>query len=621
MCNTTSILGKREFKHGCSPRHSKKQTLFFIFTYKVQQALTVEAVKFILRLENLMSTQKTVTKAAGIMMVAILLSRVLGLVRDMVISGLFGQGRNTDIYYAAFKLPDLLFYLIAGGVISAAFVPVFVDYLSKDKKEDAWELFSIIATVLAVIVAGFILIGEIFARQLVPLVAAPGIKDSTSLDMLAHLTRIVLPAQFFFFMGGLMMASLWAHNHFVAPGLGPSVYNIGIITGGAIAGTQLGPQGVEGLAWGALAGAFLGNFVLQYVVLRRYGLKYKPSFNYRHPGAMRVWKLMVPVIFSLSLTYVDVYINQLFASYLFKGAISALDRANRLMQVPIGIFGQSIAIGFYTTLAAQFATQKMNDFRETVNYGLRTIAFVAIPSTVILVILRVPIIELLFQHGEFSAKATNDVANPVIFYALGIFAWSAHPLMARAFYSMHNTWVPVVTGTSMTLIFVPLNYVLMKAMMPTSFGGHSGLALATTVAAIGDMILLLCLLRWKAGGINLKRILISVGKIFIASGAMGLAMWAGLQWAESLSIADAPAKIAASLGLPGIAKLLAKEGIIFKLGALTRFLIPTIAGTLVFLASVHILKLEEAKTVWEMIKRKFLRGKSRTPNTQPPNTK
>lgn len=542
------------------------------------------------------------------------MSRVLGLVRDMVISGLFGQGRNTDIYYAAFKLPDLLYFLIAGGVISAAFLPVFVEYLSKDKKEDAWELFSIIATILAVVIASFILIGEIFARQLVPLVAAPGIKDSAALDMLAHLTRIVLPAQFFFFMGGLMMASLWAHNHFVAPGLGPSIYNIGIITGGAIAGTQIGPQGVEGLAWGALSGAFVGNFVLQYVVLRRFGLKYKPSFNYRHPGAMKVWMLMVPVIFSLSLTYVDVYVNQLFASYLFKGAISALDRANRLMQVPIGIFGQSIAIGFYTTLAAQFAMQKMDDFRETVNYGLRTIAFVAIPSTVVLVILRVPIIELLFQHGQFSAKATNDVANPLIFYALGIFAWSAHPLMARAFYSMHNTWVPVITGTSMTLIFVPLNYALMKALMPTSFGGHSGLALATSVAAMGDMILLLFLLRRKAGGINLKRILISIGKISIASGVMGLVMWAGLQWAESLSIADAPAKAATRLGLSGIAKFLARDGIIFKIGALIKFMIPTAVGVAAFITSVYILKLEESRTVWDMVKRKFLRRRIQAKN-------
>lgn len=529
------------------------------------------------------------------MMAAILLSRVLGLIRDMVISGLFGQGRNTDIYYAAFKLPDILFYLIAGGVMSAAFVPVFVEYLSKDRREDAWELFSVIASVMTVVVVVFIIFGEIFARQLVPLVATPGIKDPTALDRIAYLTRIILPAQLFFFVGGLMMASLWAHQQFVAPGLGPSIYNIAIITGGAIAGSQLGPQGVEGLAWGALVGAFLGNFVLQLIILRRYGLRYRPNFNFRHPGAVRVWKLMIPVIFSLSLTYVDVYVNQLFASYLFKGAISALDRANRLMQVPIGIFGQAIAIGFYTTLAAQFATQKMVDFRDTVNYGLRTIAFVAIPSTVLLIVLRVPIVQLLFQHGHFDAQATREVADPLIFYSLGILAWSAHPLMARAFYSMHNTWIPVLTGTSMTVIFVPLNYVLMRAMEHTQFGAHSGLALATTVAAAGDMVLLLCLLRKKAGGINAKRILTSVAKISIAALVMGIAMQLSLSGIRTIVPSDAPFKVTAGL----------------------RVLAPTAIGGGLFVLMVHILRLEESATVWEMLKRKFLRRKSNG-NTEEP---
>ncbi len=540
-----------------------------------------------------MSTQKTVTKAAAIMMAAIMLSRILGLVRDVVISGLFGQGRNTDLYYAAFGIPDLLFFLIAGGVLSAAFVPVFVEYLEKNQREEAWELFSVIASIMAVIVAVLILFGEIFARHLVPILATPGIDDPQSLDFLAYLTRIVLPAQFFFFMGGLMMAALWAHKHFTAPGLGPSIYNIGIITGGAIAGTQIGPQGVQGLAWGALTGAFFGNFVLQFFVLRRYGMKFRPNFNYRHPGAIKVWKLMVPVIFSLSLTYVDVYINRWFASFLFEGAMSSLDRANRLMQVPIGIFGQAIAIGFYTTLAAQFANQKMGDFRETVNYGLRTIAFVAIPSTVILIILRVPIIQLLFQHGEFSAKATADVANPVIFYSLGILAWSSHPLMARAFYSMRVTWVPVLTGTIMTVIFVALNWVLMNAMMHCKYGGHSGLALATTIAAFGDMLLLLYFLRIKAGGINVRRILLSLTKITAASLVMGAVMWGMLQVVENNIV----------------------NGLPFKLAAASQVFIPMAVGGAVFIAAVKLLKLEESATVWNMIKSKFSRRRNGTNGT------
>jgi putative peptidoglycan lipid II flippase len=525
------------------------------------------------------------------MMVAVMLSRVLGLARDMVISGLFGQGRNTDIYYSAFRLPDLLFYLIAGGVMSAAFVPVFVEYLSKDKRDEAWELFSIIASVVAVFVIAFICFGEIFARQLVPYVAAPGLRgDPAALDQIAFLTRIILPAQFFFFMGGLMMASLWAHQQFIAPGLGPSIYNIGIITGGAIAGSQLGPQGVEGLAWGALVGAFAGNFVLQFAVIRRYGMKFRLNFNYKHPAAVRVWWLMLPVIFSLSLTYIDVWVNSLFASYLFKGAISSIERANRLMQLPIGIFGQSIAIGFYTTLAAQYANDKMDDFRETVNYGLRSVAFVTIPAAVLLVILRVPIIELLFQHGRFSAQATKDVADPLIFYSIGIVAWSVHPLLARSFYSMHTTWTPVITGTLVTALFVPLNWVLMHAMMHTPFRGHSGLALATSIAAFGDMALLLFLLRRRAGGINLRRIFTSMGKTAVVSAFMGVGVWLTLSYVSRWAPTDLPLKVISGM----------------------RVFIPTIVGGIIFIIMVRILRLEESATVLDILKRKFGRRREQS---------
>jgi putative peptidoglycan lipid II flippase len=528
-----------------------------------------------------MSTQRTVTKAAAIMMVAITLSRALGLVRDMVISGTFGQGLNTDIYYAAFNLPDLLFYLIAGGALSSAFVPVFVEYISAGKKKEAWHLFSIIATVMAVVVGVFILFGEIFTRQLIPIVA-PGYHGAAA-ERVVHLTRIVLPAQFFFLLGALMMASLWAHQQFVAPGLGPSIYNIGIITGGAVAGSLFGPQlGIDGLAWGALAGAFFGNFVLQFAVLRRYGLEFKACFNARHPDAIRVWKLMVPVIFSLSLPQVDVWINRNFATMLPAGELSALDRANRLMQVPIGIFGQAIAIGLYTSLAAQFSLNKIRDFRETVNYGLRAILLVSIPATALMIILRRPIIEFLFQHGRFNSHATDLVSLALVFYAAGILAWSMQALVARAFYSMQNTVIPVVTGTIMTAIFIPMNYGLMKLM------GFTGLALATTIAATGHTIIMMYLLQKKAGGIGGKRLLTSFVKISAASAVMGASMWATLIGVQTLLPANMP----------------------FKTAAGVRLLLPMLVGGTLFVLMIRALKLEESAVVLDMIKRRFSRRRA-----------
>lgn len=525
-----------------------------------------------------MSSKTTVTKAAGIMMAAIMLSRVLGLVRDMVISGLFGQGRNTDIYYAAFSVPDLLFYLIAGGAISSAFVPIFVEHISNGRKQEAWKLFSILATTMFLVIAAVVVVGEIFTRQLIPIIAAPGFKGP-ELDQVAHLTRIVLPSQLFFLLGALMMGSLWAHNHYKAPGLGPSIYNIGIITGGAIAGHKFGPQGIQGLAWGALAGAFLGNFVLQYFVLRRYGLKFKPSLNVKHPDAIKVWKLMIPVIFSLSLPQIDVWINRRFATYFFGGAVSAIERSNRLMQVPIGIFGQAIAIGFFATMAAQYATGKMDDYRETVNFGIRSILFVSIPATVLMIVLRMPIIQLFFQHGEFTAQNSIDVAKPLVFYALGIAAWSTQAIIARAFYSIQDTKTPVWTGTVMTAIFIPMNYCLMRIM------GYTGLALATTIAATMHSLTMFFLLRKKAGGIDARRIFISTAKITAASLLMGAAMWFVLGAIGHHIPSGLPHKVSSGLKLLG----------------------PMVVGFTIFFIMAKVFKLDELAVVLNMIKSKFFK--------------
>ncbi|MBI3920396.1 MAG: murein biosynthesis integral membrane protein MurJ, partial [Armatimonadetes bacterium] len=301
------------------------------------------------------TTHRTVARAAGITVAAISLSRALGLVRDMVISHQFGQNRNTDIYVAAFKLPDLLFFLIAGGALSSSFIPVFTSYLSTGKEKEAWKVFSVIATIMTVVVASFIVVGEVFAREIVPWAVAPGFSPG-ELDKVAHLTRIILPSQLFFFLGGLMMGTLYARQKFLIPGLGPCVYNVGIICGGLLLGPRLG---IEGLAWGALGGAFVGNFLMQLLAIRKAGVVFRLSFDHRHPGVRRVWILMLPVILGLALPQVDVLINAWFASFLFKGAVSALDRANRVMQIPLGIFAQGMAIAFFPTLSAQIARQEI----------------------------------------------------------------------------------------------------------------------------------------------------------------------------------------------------------------------------------------------------------------------
>lgn len=461
------------------------------------------------------SSHRAVARAAGVTVAAIFLSRVLGLVRDMVISHQFGQNRNTDIYVASFKLPDLLFFLIAGGALSSSFIPVFTSYLSTGKEKDAWKVFSVIGTIMTVVVSVCILLGEIFARQIVPWAVAPGF-NPRELDQVAHLTRIILPSQLFFFLGGLMMGTLYARQRFLVPGLGPCVYNVGIICGGLFLGHALG---IEGLAWGALIGAFIGNFLMQLVAVRKAGVEFRLSFDHRHPGVRQVWRLMLPVILGLALPQVDVLINAWFASFLFGGAVSALDRANRMMQIPLGIFAQGMAIAFFPTLSTLAAKKEMEEFRRTINLGIRSILFLTIPSSVLLMVLAVPIFQLLLQSGAFNKQNTEQAAAALVFYALGIFAWSGQAIIARGFYARHDTKTVVITGTLMTVLFIPMNYFLMKAM------GYRGLALATTIAATLHMLTLLEILRRQLKGIHGGLLLNSVGKVAVSSLVMGFTVW------------------------------------------------------------------------------------------------
>ena len=528
-----------------------------------------------------MSTRKAVTKAAGIMTAAILLSRLLGLVRESVISGVFGQSRVTDIYVAAFKLPDVLFYLIAGGALSSAFIPVFTEYLKAGREREAWKTFSVVATTMGIVVMAFVIVGEVFARRLVPYVSAPGF-DSTQLDKVAFLTRIILPSQFFFFIGGLMMGTLYSRGQFVAPGLGPSVYNVGIIFGGLLLGERLG---VAGLCWGALTGAFLGNFLLQMVVLRRVGVSYRPSLDLHDPGAGKVWRLMLPVIFGLSLPQIDVWINGLFATFLRGGLMTALVRGNQLMQVPVGVFGQSTALGFFPTLSAHAAQRETQDFKRTLNYGMRLILFAAIPSSVLLAVLAKPITALIFQHGRFTASDTRSVAITLVFYSIGVSGWCLQAIVARAFYALQDTFTPVWTGTLMTVVFVPIKYAVVR------YGGNPlfwGMALGTSLSATTHVALLLIIARRRLRGIHGRLLLSSACKVSVASAAFGVVSWLVVSLMSRLHAVT-------TIGVKG--------------QALGEILASLILGGAAFLAIVRLLKVEEAAEAWGMVKERFRGGK------------
>ncbi len=517
------------------------------------------------------------------MVVAIFLSRVLGLVRESAIAARFGQGALTDAYNAAFLLPDLLYFMVAGGALSSAFIPVFTEYLATSREDDAWDVYSSVLNLMALVVGGLVALAFVLAPHIVPFFAPRGFTPA-QLDTTAQLTRILLPAQFFFFMGGLTMGTLYARNRFLVPALGPIIYNLGIISGAV---WLAGKLGIHGLAWGALAGAFLGNFALQLWYSARLGIGYRLKIDLKHPGVRRVFLLMLPVLLGLSLPQIDVMVNKWFARFLEEGSMSALNYANRLMQVPLGVFGQAAGIAALPTLSALAARRDWSEYRETLSFGLRSVFFATIPSSALMIVLAVPMVKLFLQAGAFTAHDTRYAAIALVYYSLGVFAWAGQAIVARGFYALQDTVTPVVVGTAMTVLFVPLNYLLMQPL------GHAGLALATSIMAAVHLAVLSAVLSRRVNGIGVRRILGSTLRIVGATAGAALAAGAVSAWARQLETGH---------GTLGV-----------KAAAAAELLPALLAGTAAYLLCCRLLKVEEAAVFAGMLARRLRRAAGEGP--------
>lgn len=456
-------------------------------------------------------------RAAGVVMLATLLSRALGMVRDIVVAHMLGTSIEASALTAAFKVPDLLMYLVAGGALSSTFIPVFKEYIHHDKEKQAWQTFSVVATVTVVLATVFVVLGEIFAPWLVRVLNYG--YDAQQVAMTVPLTRIVLPAQVFFMLGGLLMGTLNARGRFLIPALGPSVYNIGIIFGAAVL-YPLG-LGLNGIMWGALLGAIVGNFALQIVYVARVGMRFRPSLAVLHPGAVKVWKMMAPILLGVSLPNVDQIINTSFASAVSVDAQAAMNYAVRIMLIPIGVFAQAMGIAILPGMSSQAAAGHRREFKATINQALRVIFFVTVPVSALIFLLAEPIIAVYLQSGHFNHQSTVVTASALRFYTLGIFAWSAQAVLTRAFYAMQDSRTPVISGTIMTVLFIGMNWCVINYTTM----GVAGLALATSVAATLHMTVLWVLLRRRLHGLNDRRLTVSICKLLIATAALCVVVW------------------------------------------------------------------------------------------------
>ena len=393
-------------------------------------------------------------------MAMVLLSRILGVARDAIISHYFGRGPQTDAYNAAFTVPDLLFYLLQSGALSSTIVPILTEFRQQGKDKAADKTVSTVASAIFVFIGLLICVMWINARPLTVWLN-PGFDDAR-IALAVPLTRVLLPAQMFFFLGGLMMGVLYSRKQFVIPALGPVIYNSGIIIGGVVLRHWLG---IHGLVWGAIAGAFVGNFFIPFLAVKRLGVHLRPCFELTNPAVMKVWRMLLPIGLGVSLPNIDQMVNKAFASYLGTGDTTAIMNAYRLMLLPIGVFAQAMALAVFPTLSAQAAEKNLPAMRKTMNQSLRNILFLTVPASALMFLLAEPIITLLLQSGKYTHADTLVTAAALRSLSLGIFAWSCQSLLTRGFYALQNSKVPVISGAIVSVIFVAMNYAVVRPVI------------------------------------------------------------------------------------------------------------------------------------------------------------
>ncbi len=418
------------------------------------------------------SVYRSVTIASLIMMASVFLSRVIGLFREMTIAGVGGTREAVDAYQVAFVIPEILNHIVASGFLSITFIPIFTGYLAANREAEGWRIFSVILTLFGGALALLITGAWVFAAELLS-VAAPGFKNSPFFPQAVQMMRIILPAQFFFFCGGLFMAVQFAKETFTIPALAPLVYNLGIIAGGLIGGSQ---NSMVGFAWGVLGGAFAGSFLLQLAGAARVGMRYRPLLDFRHPDLKKYILVTIPLMVGLTMTFSTEIFFRFFGSYLPGGSIASLNYALRVMFIVVGLVGQAVGVASYPFMARLVSEDRLAELSTLLNTLLRYLA-ITIPLSVLVIILRHEMVLVLFQRGAFTPESTELTAGALAFIMVGAFAFSAQTVVARGFYAMQNTLLPAVYGTVAVVLSLPL-YILGMQWM-----GINGVALACALSA------------------------------------------------------------------------------------------------------------------------------------------
>ncbi len=478
--------------------------------------------------EKQSDTEVKLVKTASVVAVSTFLSRITGFLRDMLFAKILGAGIASDAFYVAFRIPNMLRELMAEGSISAGFIPVFTEYLTKRSRQEAASLARAAFTLLFFILTIIVGIGILFTPQILHIIAPGFVDNPERFALTITLTRVMFPFLLFISLAALTMGILNSTHRFGPPAISSAVCNIVMIL---FILFPFYPKPIFSAAIGVVFGG-LCQFAVQLPAVKKEG--FSLSFQWPifplHPGLIQIIKLILPITISLSVTQVNILVSTIVASTLAKGSVSYLYYAMRLIHFPLGIFGVALATVLLPTLSAQAAKGDHAGLRQSLSFGLRLIFFIMAPAMAGLILLKVPIVHLLFEHGVFDRLATEGTAQAVLYYAIGLWAFAGVRVVVPVFYSLQDTKTPVKVAITAMILNVILSFALAIPMQ------HGGLALATSISAIFNFVILVVLLRKKIGSIDAKRIAYSHLKVILGT----LCMIPSTLYISSMALWDSP---------------------------------------------------------------------------------
>lgn len=524
------------------------------------------------------TNKSTIAKSAATVGIAVMCSRVLGLVREQVFAGLFGAGYIYDSFVVAFRIPNLLRDLFGEGALSAAFVTVFSAYDTNRTQEDTWRLASNVLTFVLILLSFITLTGIIFAEPLVSLLAPDFSLIAGKTALTTKLTQIMLPFLVFISLSAVVMGVLNTKGHFFVPAIASSFFNLGSLIGGvslAFILPRFGQPAIVGMAIGTLIGGLL-QLGVQIPSLLRTGFRYKLTFNLLDPGLRRILKLMIPATVGLSATQINIFINTNFASSCAEGSVSWLYYAFRLVQLPIGVFGVALSIATLPLLAKQAANKDITEMKRTMVSSLTMVFALTLPATAGLIILAEPIIRLIFEHGAFTATDTLATAQTLALYSIGLFAYSSNKVLVPAFYALDKTRYPVI-ASFMAIIF---NIIIINLTIDRF--QHLAIAFSTSCTMLLNFLFLMIVLHKNLNGLSLAYLGKSLLKITSATSALIILLWGLIPYFTTW--------------LNG--SIIHQSGALFSLIA---------SATIVYCIVLQKLKLNEMNILTKMVRTKFFK--------------